>query len=297
MDCYVLKMNREWTQKAGQYLSLVEKMKSNTTLKSSRSGLQVKIVYPFIVADLIVSTGTTRLSLFHPADLAGPESEPSKIIIFSNLARLFFDRILKPVGLRVFGDTEGRSVRFDAYMSNLIMHKIAHFLGPFAVNAKSENLILVNSKLGDQFVCLEAIKADTVALSNTQVLIKAKLLSRKQEKRLLSTYVARLLDQSRGEAQSLSRLSALIQLHFFLNNQGIVFNVESDTLALNLEKLKENVKKLMTMVLNIQNSGSSSGAKQLIKQYSDIPEVLKRLVDKTADIPLSMDMEKKPDHP
>jgi hypothetical protein len=291
IDCFILKKHHAWTEKASKYLALVEKMKSNSTMKFNRSSIPVTIVYPFVIADLVGASGINRLSFLHPPDVAGQKTGPSRIIILRNLARLFFDRILKPVASRSLGGGVVKYVRFESYLSNLIMHKIAHFLGPYVVVTKSEEVTLVNSKLGDLFNCIDEIKADTVAMCNTEVLIKAKLISRKHEKRIFTTYIAQLLEKLRFEPESQSRLPYLIQVNFLLKNDGIVYNVDSHNIIIDFDKLKENLKKLMSMVVKIQQDGNHVGAKQLIKEFTVISEALKRINDKMTDLSSAINVE------
>ncbi|MCK4836377.1 MAG: hypothetical protein KAT17_07060 [Candidatus Aminicenantes bacterium] len=288
MDYFVIKKHDAWTRKVTKYLSLIEKMKSNSTMKFVRSVTPVTLVRPFVIADLLATSGINRFALLHPPESIGRETSPAKVIIFRNLARHFFNQILEPVAARAFGGRVLKFVRFESYLSNLIMHKIAHFLGPFLVGTKSEDVILVNTKLGDLFYCIDEIKADTVALCNTEVLIKEKLISQKHEKRVYATYVAQLLEKVRMEPESGSRQPYLIQIHFLLKNEGIIFNVDTNNLFIDFDKLKENLKKLMTMVLKIQQNGNYMGAQQLIKEFAEVPEALKRIIKKMENLPVGI---------
>lgn len=288
MECFVLGIHRHWTDRAARYLTLIEKMKANSTMKSNRTDLPVTVSYPIVVADVATTSGNHRLSLIHPPDLAEGESKPSRIIFFRNLARRYFDIILSPLAVRILGPATAGNVRFDAFMSNLIMHKIAHLLGPYTVGSKSEDLVTVASKLGDLFHCIEEIKADTVAMSNTEVLVAAKVISRKHDRRILATQIIQLLDKARSEPGEPNRLPSLIQIHYLLKNGGLVFNVDSQILMVDFNELKDNLEKLMFQVLKIQESGSPSAANRLIKDYGWVPAVMKRLQEKMTGVPVAI---------
>ncbi|MCK4944513.1 MAG: hypothetical protein KAS65_13100, partial [Candidatus Aminicenantes bacterium] len=80
----------------------------------------------------------------------------------------------------------------------------------------------------------------------------------------------------------------LVQINYFLKNQGLVFSLENQELLINFDRLKREIRKLMDMVLRIEQSGSYSSAKQFIKNYSVIPQELKQILKKMESIPVKI---------
>jgi len=284
----VLSYDHKLTQKAGRYGSLIDKMKANTTRKYYSISSSTSFRYPFLIADLLQTTGTGRSVLTYPPIQKDGKQDQIKIIILRNVARYFFKEILKPVAEKAFPSRLAKLVDFKSYFSNIIMHKIAHFLGPYFTKSKSEEPELIRKKLKDLFVCIEEIKADTVALSNTSLLIKEKILSKQKENRVYTTYITHLLAKVRQNKDLVEKDPYLVQINYLLKNQGLVFSLENQELLINFDRLKREIRKLMDMVLRIEQSGNYPSAKQFIKNYSVIPQELKHILIKMESIPVEI---------
>ncbi len=284
----VLSYDHKLTQKAGRYGSLIDKMKANTTRKYYSISSSTSFRYPFLIADLLQTTGTGRSVLTYPPIQKDGKQDQIKIIVLRNVARYFFKEILRPVAEKAFPSRLAKLVDFKSYFSNIIMHKIAHFLGPYFTKSKSEEPELIRKKLKDLFVCIEEIKADTVALSNTSLLIKEKILSKQKENRVYTTYITHLLAKVRQNKDLVEKDPYLVQINYLLKNQGLVFSLENQELLINFDRLKREIRKLMDMVLRIEQSGNYPSAKQFIKNYSVIPQELKHILIKMESIPVEI---------
>ncbi len=285
---YVLSYDQKLTQKAGRYGLLIDKMKANTTRKYYSISSSTSFRYPFLIADLLQTTGTGRSVLTYPPIQKDGKQDQIKIIILRNVARYFFKEILRPVAEKAFPSRLAKLVDFKSYFSNIIMHKIAHFLGPYFTKSKSEEPELIGKKLKDLFLCIEEIKADTVALSNTSLLIKEKILSKQKENRVYTTYITHLLAKVRQNKDLVEKDPYLVQINYFLKNQGLVFNLGNQELLINFDRLKREIRKLMDMVLRIEQSGNYPSAKQFIKNYSVTPQELKQILKKMESIPVEI---------
>lgn len=284
----VLLYDKKWTNRAGRYNSIVEKMKANTTRKYFSVLSSAQIRYPFLVADLLQAAGKSRMVLNYPPARKDPESTQMKIILLRNLVRFFFVGVLKPLAKEVFPTRLSRMVDFNSYLSNMIMHKISHFLGPYFIKSKSEDPEAIGKKLKELFLCIEEIKADTVALSNTGLLIKEKIVSERKERRIYATYIIGLIAKLRQNQDEIDKDPYLIQLSYYIKNQGLVFSLGNQVLLINFDKLKREIKKLMETVLRIEQSGSYSGAKQLVKEFSVMPQELTTVIKKADAIPVEI---------
>lgn len=284
----VLSYDHKLTQKAGRYGLLIDKMKANTTRKYYSISSSTSFRYPFLIADLLQTTGTGRSVLTYPPIQKDAKQHQIKIIILRNVTRYFFKEILRPVAEKVFPSRLAKLVDFKSYFSNIIMHKIAHFLGPYFTRSKSEEPELIRNKLKDLFLCIEEIKADTVALSNTSLLIKEKILSKQKENRIYTTYITHLLAKVRQNKDLVENDPYLVQINYFLKNQGLVFSLGNQELLINFDRLKREIRKCMDMVLTIEQSGNYPGAKKFIKNYSVIPQELKQILNKMEGIPVEI---------
>jgi hypothetical protein len=143
-------------------------------------------------------------------------------------------------------------------------------------------------ELKDLFSCIEEIKADTVALSNTSLLIKEKILSERREKRIYAAYIIGLVAKLRQNQGDLKKDPYLIQLNYYLKCQGLIYSLENQVLLINFEKFKREIKNLMDMVLKIEQSGNHPGAQRFIDTYSVMSPELTLILKKAESIPIDI---------
>jgi hypothetical protein len=103
-EVYVLFNNPNYSRAANKYLSFAEKMKTNTITKFSASPAPIKILDQFMIVDLLNSATPGNFVLLHPPMTDNSSGAEKKIIIFRNIARNLFDRIVKPISVNVASD-------------------------------------------------------------------------------------------------------------------------------------------------------------------------------------------------
>ncbi|MDQ1349947.1 MAG: hypothetical protein QG657_248, partial [Acidobacteriota bacterium] len=149
-----------------------------------------------------------------------------KIVVFKNLVESYFEGVLKPISASVLPGEQVWNLDADIYISNLIMRRIAHHLGPVFVIAPKEQdgrgtdekkqqrqvqkgkaemeLKTIPELLGDLFPVVEAIKSQAVALYNTPVLINNGLLPDDKAKTVYLIYLVTLIDRLRNTPAELT---------------------------------------------------------------------------------------------
>jgi len=195
---FLLKVDQIKSKKYEKYVLLIDKMMANSTMKNTSSLLRFSIENPFLFFDVLCSSTVNRFVFIHPDQLIEDQKNGSfKIIFCINIIKFYFEKILKPISELILDEQLKKFVEFDAYLSNLVMHRISHTLGPFNADSKSEDLISPLEKLKELFYCIEEIKADAVSICNTAVLLKEKLISEKGEKSIYVLFVLNLLEKIR----------------------------------------------------------------------------------------------------
>jgi len=229
----------EETQKCEEYTDLVGKMQYNlpSTPASRKKDVTYAVVPPvFKAVQLLYAprpNGFTRIYPelnFKNEPGAGTDNIPGKkgfkIIIFKNLVNAYLEGVIKPIAAQVLADERMWDVDYDAYISNLLMTRISHHLGPvFVVKFKDEEeqipawqqymkrrpkqlkvkkkkekeLKLIRDVLGDLFPVIETVKARAIALHNTEVLIKNGLLPADRDIAVYSTYMISLINDLRDK--------------------------------------------------------------------------------------------------
>ncbi|HEX6065842.1 MAG TPA: hypothetical protein VFZ04_16535, partial [Longimicrobiales bacterium] len=120
---------------------------------------------PIRVVDVVYSAGDARrgvqtIAFNLPNDERVIEQKGSKKVMLRNVMRAKFEKILTPISQTVLSSELAAQVEFQPWFINVLMHELAHGLGPQGVN----------KTLKDLHSALEEAKADVTGLHNLSVL-------------------------------------------------------------------------------------------------------------------------------
>ncbi|MCP5103843.1 MAG: hypothetical protein GY950_10715 [bacterium] len=227
IDTVVYVNHAEDTRKFAQYSGIFVKMQDNLP-----PGKKYEMPYsppvPSFKISQLVSTSMPAVSQFtmiypHTGDTGDTgENSAFRIIVFKNLVKAYYDEILKPVAGRVLVEARVPDADYDAFMSNLIMQRISHHLGPvFAVKEvkdddedkfllpgqiqkrkakqkkkkkKEKELKLIRDILEELFPVIEDLKARMIAIHSTRVLIENGLIPENSDIDIYAAYLVSLID-------------------------------------------------------------------------------------------------------
>jgi hypothetical protein len=90
---------------------------------------------PISVVDLVFAGGDTKagvqtIAFNLPNDERVREAKGSKKVMLKNITRAKFEKIMIPIAERMLDPKQMQYVNFDAYFNNVLMHEMAHGLGP-----------------------------------------------------------------------------------------------------------------------------------------------------------------------
>ena len=286
----ILLNNKEFFNVVKKYISVVDKMLENVAVQQSFA-ISSKILNPIRVFDIYFSSSPENFISIYPDNQVSNAENPFKILVYTNVMKLYFNTLIKAVSNTILEKKWADCVDFGSYFSNLIMHRISHYLGPSVLGKKAEEITLVDAELKDLFYSIEEIRADTMAITNVSVLIKGNIIPKEKEKNIYATYVAQLLEKLRDNQQSVAKLPLLIQLNYILKNEGIIFDINKKKISLKMKELKRCIKELMLEVTEIERIGSYSKAEIFIKKYNYIPSKLREINKNLRKVPLGIRIE------
>ncbi len=333
----------EDTQKFEDYTNIFAVMRNNLPPGSKQEIPYSPLSPSFKISHLIFSSQPSAFTLVYPDITNEPALEKSdegksfQIIVFKNLVNGYFEEILKPISGRILTEERLWDVDDDSYLSNIIMSRISHHLGPvFMIRDEEEEeekyldeeklikrrpkkkkkkeevkeLKTIPKILKDLFPIIEAVKSQMIALHNTSVLIENGLISEDKDINIYTTYLVSLIDQLRKSPEAVdirkpgriffwdtllrdekseNFLSALIQFNFLLQQEGIIFNINSRKIDIDRLKFKDAVEKLTGDVLRILANATYSTTKRFIDQNVVFPPQLKEILIRIEAIPLAVE--------
>lgn len=192
-------------------------------LANLKQGISYSPVIPSFKISQLVFTSQPEIKgniLVYP-DIDNAESgDEFKIILFKNRVEAYFDGVLKPIAGRLLTGEHVWALDSEIYLSNLIMRRIAHHLGPvFMITPKGEDRTgksgLISQKkvqkgpiemelktipevLGNLFPVMELIKSQSVAIYNTPVLVSNGLIPDVKVTDAYLIYLVSLIDRLRN---------------------------------------------------------------------------------------------------
>ncbi|UCH94384.1 MAG: hypothetical protein JSV88_29510 [Candidatus Aminicenantes bacterium] len=143
-DTFIFLNDAEETQRFEEYIRQFDKMQARLPYKTTEKTVSyTPYVPPIKIAHLVYSSMPHQVSIVYPDRELFSQQGRFKIIIFKNLIDAYVECILKPISGKILADHLLRSVDIDteSYLSNLVMYKIAHHMGPvFVIQAKAKEI-------------------------------------------------------------------------------------------------------------------------------------------------------------
>ncbi len=281
---YVLEEDSASTAKTKQYSAVLDKMMENLQFREKLALLDMQHISPVIVTNVKFSypVQPDRYAQVLPVSMSKGTPTKFKIMIFRNILESYFQKEILPLADKVLAPRWAKQVDFDSYLSNLVMHRLAHFSGPVFLDQKSDRAVLAKSVMKETYFATEEILADTAGIFNTKVLIEEKLISKEQEENIYATHLVNLIKKISSDPGELIKKTTYIQLNHLLKSDGISYDINQKVFKIDNKLFASSAKRLMTMTSQYESTGDENNAKSLLngslsKDSIEIGEILKKL--------------------
>jgi hypothetical protein len=248
---------------------------------------------PIRVVDEVYSAGDARAGIqtiaFNlPNDVRVVERKGSKKVMLRNVSRAKFDKILVPIARELLDVVLSGEIEFGPWFTNVLMHELAHGLGPGSIRLSSGEMTTVNLALREHHSALEETKADVVGLHSLTVLARAGVYSDAFVRRAFIGHLADLFRAVRFGAGEAHGRANLIEFNW-LRERG-AFRMDSVTarFVADLPAVVEANRALAREILTIQATGDYNRAAELVAGYAvgrpELDSALARLSSVPVDI-------------
>lgn len=238
-DTYVYVNRPEDTRFYEQYPRLFGKLTNHLPAEVRRKLPYTPFAPGIKMVDLVWPREPKTLALPFPdfqwapgGNHSAERGEDFSIIIFKNLAEAYFEGVLKPLAGRTLSDAWLYEADSEAFISNMVMRRIAHHIGPvFRVALRDEpppqtqlalppgpdqfvsrqkipkyskskkedkELLTVNESMARFFPALAAVKAQALAQHGVKVLLENGLLGEERDGAVYAAHVLVMLDKIRN---------------------------------------------------------------------------------------------------
>lgn len=247
---------------------------------------------PISVVTEVYTAGDTRagvqtLAFNLPNDPRVREEEGSKKVMLKNVVEAKFEKILKPIAGTVLESDQAAEIGFDAYFTRILMHELAHGLGPDYVTGNRE--LTVNRALRDRYSALEEAKADVVGSHSLGVLGRRGVYTPEFVRQVYLSHAADLFRCVRFGVTSAHGKGCLMQFNWLLEKGALVHDAGSGTFRVEPERMPAAIADLAREFLLLQATGDYEGAGAFLERYGgEIPESLRAALGKLEAVPVDI---------
>lgn len=247
---------------------------------------------PISVIDLIYAAGDTRkgvqtIAFNLPNDPRVRQEEGSKKVMLRNVIQAKFDRILKPIAETVLIEEQASRIGPDPYFTRVLMHELAHALGPDYVTGQPETT--VGQGLRDRYSAIEEAKADAVGTHSLGVLTDRGVYDEDFREEIYIDHVADMFRCIRFGATEAHGLGCMTQLNYLLENGAIDYDGDTGKFAADLEAMPGVMADLARQYLLFEAAGDYEGAGQFLERYGTMsPEVREALDRLEGTVPVDL---------
>lgn len=246
---------------------------------------------PMKVVNLLFSSGDTKAgvqtSAFNlPNDERVREAKGSKKVMLKNVMRAKFDKCWIPIVNTALAEKDLKRISFDAYFNHVVMHEVAHGLGPGNIEVDGRQTT-VSKELKELYPTIEEAKADVLGVLTCQLLIDWGVFPKSLEETLYASNLGGMFRSIRFGIEAAHGGGVTIQLNYYLDQGGCT--VTSDgKFAVNDAKMKKAVRGLAEKLLIIEAEGDYEAAKALIDEMRVIRPAVQAALDRLTSVPIDI---------
>ena len=229
---------------------------------------------PIRVVDLVYNSGEARngiqtIAFNLPNDERVIAEKGSKKVMLRNVMQAKFDKILLPIAAVVLPAETTSQIAFQPWFSNVLMHELAHGLGPQGVN----------KTLKERHSALEEAKADVTGLHNIGVLAERGVYNADFVRKAYLGHAADLFRSVRFGSADAHGQAGLIQFNWLLERNAIRYDDGSAKFSVDYDAYVKANRELATEILTIQATGDYDRAGRLIEKYGrTVPAALQQAI-------------------
>ncbi len=277
-----------------QYLAQIQQSLPLDALdKPSAQSSPIEVVEsPFRTGDFFHGYQSVAATL--PLDSRVRAAKGTKKIIFRNFMDARVHHVLLPLARKMMDPSQSALPTPDAYFTTVLLHEIAHGLGPSSSRVNGRPVPLRES-LGPIFASLEEAKADVTGMYAAHWLVEHNAIPREREPALYASYLVGILRSIRfgpGEAHSRSEL---MEFNYLFSQNAIVPHAGTLSrgtarvvFSFDPVRLPAAIESLNRELLAIEVSGDRARAEQWFARYGDVPTSLRSSFLSTTGIPVDI---------
>jgi hypothetical protein len=248
---------------------------------------------PIRVVDVVYTSGDARrgvqtIAFNLPNDEKVIEAKGSKKVMLRNVMQAKFDKILSPIARQVLTPALVADVQFQPWFINVLMHELAHGLGPKSITTPAGERTTVNRALKELYSAIEEAKADVTGLHNLTTLQQQGVYDADFVRRAYVGHLADLFRAVRFGTSEAHGKANLLQFNWLREKNVLRYDEQSRRFTADLAALVEANRQLATELLTLQALGSYERAQNLLNRYGQERPELKAALQELGSVPVDI---------
>jgi hypothetical protein len=231
--------------------------------------------------------GVQTTAFILPNDEQVRQVKGTKKIMLKNVGEAKFRGGTVPTARRILAEEQQSLLDFDTVFTIVLMHELAHGLGPGFVTGTDGSRTTVSLALREQYPTLEEAKADLAGMCSFFHLIDKGVLS--DARKACVSYAVTSLRSIRFGIDEAHGRAGLLQLNWLLEAAGLVHDRSSGRFWVDHERMQEGIRELARRVLLLQAGGSYGEAREFVETYGVLTPPLEEALARMADLPVDIE--------
>jgi peptidase M49-like protein len=291
-EAFITIQDEEESGKIQKFSGQLQDIESRLPIDPKYRNPKIAGMAPLVVVDEIFAAGdanrgvqTAAYNL--PNDERVLKEKGAKRVMLKNVQDAKFAKTLVPISKVVLSSADQRSLSFDAFFAQIVVHEMMHGLGPHNITVNGRETT-VRKEMKDASSFLEEAKADISSLYALQYMIDKGVVPNTLQSTLYTTFLASCFRSIRFGIAEAHGKGIAVQLNYLLDQGGFVVKPDG-TFAVDQGKIKEGVIGLTHDIMTIQAEGNYQKAKELGERLGVVRPPVQKLLDKLNDVPVDIE--------
>jgi len=225
-----------------------------------------------------------------PNDARIHEEKGSKKIFWKNFLDARVNYVILPLAKRVMRPDQAAMVSGEGYLTDTMMHEIAHGLGP-AYARTAAGKVEINEAIGHAYSALEEAKADIVGEFCLPWLVERGAIPKEKLNGIYASAVAGIFRTVRFGIAEAHSAGEIMEFNYYLEQGAIRRDASTGLYEIDFDKIPVAITSLAKELLEQEATGDKARTEAWFKKYAVMPPDLAALLAKQSDIPVDIDPE------
>ncbi|MDZ7771970.1 MAG: Zn-dependent hydrolase [Balneolaceae bacterium] len=291
-EAFVLVKDQAWSRRLSRYTEVLPELQRGLPVderyKQESPGTESELnAYDAVYYAGDANAGSKTIAINLPNDEQVQLEKGTRRLQLKNAMRAKYEEILVPISEMLIAEEQRGYITFDAFFANTMFHEVAHGLG---IKNTVDGGGTVREALRDHASALEEGKADVLGLYMISELRESGMVTEGSMEENYVTFLASIFRSIRFGQSSAHGKANLIRFNYFQEQGAFTFDEESQTWAVDFERMAEAADALSRDILVMQGNGDYEAVSQFVETYLVVDERLEAQLDRLDEAGIPRDV-------